>query len=107
MQCIDVEMPNAILSCTCYWIMAASVPAAGEVMGTCTTVPVGACNAHVIAAWDTPSLGAAAGTQRPRPLCALLQGWIDPCSKRLHIKKLIMQLRHTVSSETMIVLDMV
>jgi len=47
--------------------MAASVAAAGEVVGTCTTVPGGACDAHRIAVWDAPSLGAAAGALSPRP----------------------------------------
>lgn len=40
-------------------------------------------------------------------VCHAMQGWIDPCSKKLQIEKLIMWLCHTMSSETRIVLDIV
>lgn len=88
--------------------MAASVSAAGEVVGTCMTVPVGACDAHLIAVWDAPSPGVAVVHAAPQALaCSVTRGWIDPCSKILQIKKLIMQLCHTVSSQTKTVLDIV
>lgn len=67
----EVEMPIAALGCMCYWIMAASVCATGEVVGTCTTDPLGVCSAHLMAVWKAHPLGAGSGTPSPRPVRAV------------------------------------
>lgn len=100
-------MPSAVLSFAWYWIMAASILPLRRSWGDLHDSPWGSLQGSTHCRVGHSFPGCCCWHAESQALVwTVSQGWIDP-SKRLQIETQIMQLCHTVSSKTRIVLGIV